>query len=536
MAHILAVDDDPSALFLFREALQAPGRPVETAPDAATGLEKIRKNTPSVILLDLVLPDGSGLELLQKIRDVSRRVPIIVITGEADAETAIEAMRLGAYDYVAKPVDIPILRELVAKALRLHAMSNTPVALAAGGELEAASAGPAGKGDAFVGTSPEMLEVFKTIGRCAAQRVPVLIRGESGTGKELVARAIYQHSDRASEQYMAINCAALPDTLLESELFGHEKGAFTSADRRRIGKFEQCSGGTIFLDEIGDMAPLIQAKILRLLQDQKFERVGGNDTIKTDVRIIAATNRPLEEMVETGKFRADLLYRLNGVTIELPPLRNRKSDLKVLTRYFLSQATREMSRHDLEGMAPDTVNLLQEYSWPGNVRELQSVVRQSIINCNSSVIAPEHLPDELSMPAIRVPVDVAAPATILTPGMPSSEDALATPPLPDAAGEHELPGTVVPAGGMTDETEIIPANPEDGLEIASFVRGRLDDGSTDLYAEAVEAVERALFSIVLRHTGGNQSRASEILGITRGKVRDRIAAFDIQIERTVTLD
>ena len=521
MAHILAVDDDPSALFLFREALQTPDRPVETAADAAEGLAKLRGQTPSVILLDLVLPDGSGLELLEKIRAVSRRVPIIVITGEADAETAIEAMRLGAYDYVAKPVDVPKLRELVAKALRLHAMSNTPVALAADGEGMDGAIGPSGRGDAFVGTSPEMLEVFKTIGRCAAQKVPVLIRGESGTGKELVARAIYQHSDRSREAYMAINCAALPDTLLESELFGHEKGSFTSADRRRIGKFEQCSGGTIFLDEIGDMAPIIQAKILRLLQDQQFERVGGNDTIRTDVRIIAATNRPLEKMVEEGKFRADLLYRLNGVTIELPPLRDRKSDLNVLTRYFLAQATREMGRKDIEGMAPETVRLLGEYSWPGNVRELQSVVRQSIINCNSSVIAPEHLPDEVSAPAgaaVRVPAEFT----------PSGE----APPVEDRPASE--PSLQPPDVEVTAE-EPAPAGDE-GLEIAAFVLDRLRAESTDLYAETVEAVERELFSIVLRHTRGNQSRASEILGITRGKVRDRIAAFDIQIEKTVTLD
>ena len=526
MSHILAVDDDPSALFLFREALQTPDRPVRTAADAASGMAAIRDKTPSVILLDLVLPDASGLELLEKIRAVSRRVPIIVITGEAEAETAIEAMRLGAYDYVAKPVDIPKLRELVARAFRLAAMSNTPVALAADADnLDGMPTGPAGTGDAFVGSSPAMLEVFKTIGRCAAQKVPVLIRGESGTGKELVARAIYQHSNRSREAYMAINCAALPDTLLESELFGHEKGSFTSADRRRIGKFEQCSGGTIFLDEIGDMAPLIQAKILRLLQDQQFERVGGNDTIRTDVRIIAATNRPLEAMVESGKFRADLLYRLNGVTIELPPLRDRKADLNVLTRYFLGQATREMDRNDIEGMAPQTVKLIENYSWPGNVRELQSVVRQAIINCNSSVIAPEHLPDELlsTSAAVRVPGE-------FTPrgegsGGPAAEsadyeDSLST------DDEFQL-AAKGPSAGAEEPTS---------LEVASFVIDRLEGGSTDLYAEAVEALERELFSIVLRHTNGNQSRASEILGITRGKVRDRIAAFDIQIERTVTLD
>jgi len=299
MPRVLLVDDDRSVcLMISRSLAKLPQRPeVETCGNTDTALTLIRSFEPDCVLLDVMLPGGqSGLDILREIQQIDSRLPVILITSGGDSSTAIEAMQLGAYDYVNKPLDLPALNDLVLRALETRRMARVPVAIEAG---ETPSEGMEG----FVGRSPQMLDVFKTIGRVAREDVPVLIRGESGTGKELVARALYQHSERVGKPFLAVNCAALPDTLLESELFGHEKGAFTGAERKRIGKFEQCNGGTIFLDEVGDMSPVVQGKVLRLLQAQTFERVGGNETIQTDVRIISATNRPIEDMVEAGQIR-----------------------------------------------------------------------------------------------------------------------------------------------------------------------------------------------------------------------------------------
>src|SRR5713226_4761055 len=291
MAHVLLIDDDPVLIpEQVRQAFPAPRYRVEVAETGAEGIERVRAEQPDVILLDLRLPDLSGLDVYQQLRRIDARIPVIFVTLAKTADAAIEAMKQGAYDYLFKPLDLHQLRRVVGEALEVARRMREPAVLA-----ETAS-DPDVDG-AIVGSCPAMREVYKAIGRVAAQDVPVLITGESGTGKEQVARAIYQHGPRAKAPFLALNCAAIPEQLLESELFGHEKGAFTGADRRRIGKFEQVSGGTIFLDEIGDMTPLTQSKILRLLQDQRFERVGGNQSIRTNVRLIAATNRDLERMV-----------------------------------------------------------------------------------------------------------------------------------------------------------------------------------------------------------------------------------------------
>ncbi len=479
MPTVLVVDDDRTVTHLVERAL-VDSASVLTARTAEEGLNQVRSARPDVVLLDIMLPGASGLDVFHRIQEVDRRVPVIFITAGAGSETAIQAMQLGAYDYVAKPLDVGQLRQLVAKALETRRMMSVPVALPV-------SSGEEPSGELFVGRSAQMLEVFKAVGRVARQSVTVLIRGESGSGKELVARALYQHSDRRDAPFMAVNCAALPDTLLESELFGHEKGSFTGADRRRIGKFEQCNGGTLFLDEVGDMAPLVQGKVLRLLQEQRFERVGGNETIQTNVRLIAATNRPLEDMVEAGTFRADLFYRLNGVTIFLPPLKDRREDVPLLLRHFLTSASRELSKPEIEGISPEALELLNAYDWPGNVRELQSIVRQSVLKATGPVIVPEFLPPEVHGV------------------IPGREAAV------DSDGHPEI-------------------------DLKAFVERRLGSSTTDLYAEAVEVMERFLFTRVLRATGGNQSRAAEILGITRGKVRDRIAAFNISVDTSVSID
>lgn len=395
----------------------------------------------------------------------------------------------------------------------------------------------------FIGRSKAMVEVYKAIGRVAAQNVTVLIRGESGCGKELVARAIMQNSHRADQPYVAVNCAAIPDQLLESELFGHEKGAFTGAEKRRIGRFEQCDGGTIFLDEIGDMSQVTQGKVLRLLQEQKFERVGGNEIIQTNVRIIAATNRPLEEMVEEGTFREDLLYRLNGFTVFLPPLRERVEDIPLLLEYFFRRAKHDMSRPELEGISPEAFELLQHYEWPGNVRQLQSVVRQSVLNTTGTVIASVNLPDFVregrrptkSVPHVeKVEVDrskdvepIDAPNEFLE--RESTESAHV------GSGSIERRPTESHYEDEAYGAEYSDRDSNKEFPLFEYVASRMHEGTVNLYAEALEQMERRLFTQVLEATGGNQSKAAEILGITRGKVRDRIATFGIQVEKTVSI-
>jgi two-component system nitrogen regulation response regulator GlnG len=304
----------------------------------------------------------------------------------------------------------------------------------------------------------------------------VLVLGESGTGKELVARALYQHSKRAAGSFLAINCAAIPDTLLESELFGHEKGAFTGADRQRVGKFEQANGGTIFLDEVGDMSPATQAKVLRLLQDQQFERVGGNETIRTDVRVIAATNQNLPAVVAAGKFRQDLFYRLNSFTIQLPPLRERGGDIPLLVSYFLGVANRTLGKN-VRGINPAALAAMEAYDWPGNVRELQNAVRYAVVHAVGEVLTPDCLPA-----AVR--------------------------------------------GGA-------PARPTATLDVLALVSELLRTGSTDIYRQVTQAVDRAVLTAVLDHAHGNQSQASELLGISRTTLRAKLHALGLSIDKQV---
>jgi two-component system nitrogen regulation response regulator GlnG len=483
MAQVLVIDDDRSVGEMIRRSLEKSGLTVLTVLKAEDGLRIIRSEPPEVVLLDIMLPGTSGLDVFQKIREIDRRLPVIFITAGSDSSVAIRAMQLGGFDYITKPLDLPAMSDLVERAIATRRMMNTPVALQM-------SVGDLSETEAFIGRSPAMLEVFKAIGRVAAQNVPVLIRGESGTGKELVARALYQNSARSRECFMAVNCAALPDTLLESELFGHEKGAFTGADRQRIGKFEACNGGTIFLDEIGDMSSLVQSKILRLLQQQEFERVGGNTTIRTDVRIITATNLDLDQMVADGEFREDLFYRLNGMTISLPPLRKRGDDVLLLLEYFLRVCAREMNRRDCEGISPEALELLKAYPWPGNVRELQSAVRQALLNATGPVIVPSSLP-------ITVTGQVRHGVSAVT------------------STDH-------PTGVASD--------------LAPFINRRLASETRDLYAETLEQMERYLITRVLQATDGNQTKAAEILGITRGKIRDRVNLFSISLGKTVSVE
>jgi two-component system nitrogen regulation response regulator GlnG len=477
LAHLLLIDDDPALIpEQVRQAFPAPAHRVEVAGTGADGLDRVGACPPNVILLDLRLPDQSGLEVYQQIRQIDARIPVIFITLAKEAQAAIEAMKRGAYDYLFKPLDLHQLRRVVGEALEVARRMREPAVLA--------ETGPDPDVDgAIVGACPAMREVYKAIGRVAAQDVPVLITGESGTGKELVARAIYQYSARAKAPFLALNSAAIPESLLESELFGHEKGAFTGADRRRIGKFEQVSGGTIFLDEIGDMPLALQAKILRLLQEQSFERVGGNETVRTDVRLIAATHHDLKADSADGKFRPDLYYRLGVFTIQLPPLRERGEDLPLLVRHYLRRFSRELGR-EVQEVAPEALQRLSGYSWPGNVRELQSVLKQALLRASGTVLLPAFLP-ELS----------AGPAA---PGAPG------------------------------------PAGADQGLE--AFIRERLGPEARDLYAETHRQVDRLLLPLVLEHTGGNQHQAARLLGIARQTLRLKLRDLGLHVSHSVEAD
>lgn len=529
MSKVLIIDDDRLIRTTVQRGLASEGFEVIEAANAAEGLAAVDTHRPDVALVDVFMPEMNGLELFRKIRALDRKMPMIFVTSDTSSETTIEAMRLGAFDYLAKPINLQQLKNLTASAAESRRLMDHPVALSLTGEGEV--------GERFVGRSGVMLEVLKAVGRVAAQDVTVLVRGESGTGKDLVARAIVQHSNRKDMPFVAVNCAAIPDQLLESELFGHEKGAFTGAERRRTGKFEQCDGGSIFLDEVGDMSPLVQGKVLRLLQDQSFQRVGGNEEIRTNVRIVAATNRNLEQMVADGEFREDLFYRLNGFTIDLPPLRERQEDIPLLLEYFLRRARKEMSKHNLDGLSPAALEALTSYHWPGNVRQLQSVVRQAVLNTTGTVLGVESLPASVLQPALPKPVSSSPAATAPQPPAPSAAAPSPAPvavrePVAERIGAESALPDVQPSesGAYSPEESSAPS----AQSIVDFIESRLHT-SSDLYAESMRELERYLFTRVLETTGGNQSRAAEILGITRGKVRDRIAAFNIQLDRTVTV-
>jgi DNA-binding NtrC family response regulator len=477
MATILVIDDDRSVVHLIENAFRSQSDvEVLAAATAKQGLEHLKSQGADVVLLDVMLPDISGLEAYQQIQAIDPKLPVVFITVGGSSDTAIEAMKLGAYDYLLKPLDLQRVRELVGQALEMRRLMHVPVNLHSQGDVPV-------NGESLVGRTPEMQEVYKAIGRVAPQNVTVLVRGESGTGKELVARAIYHHSVRAKGPFLAVNCAALTETLLESELFGHEKGSFTGATSQRIGKFEQCSGGTLFLDEVGDMSPLMQSKVLRVLQDQQFERVGGTQTIKTDVRIITATNRDLEEMVAKSRFREDLYYRLNGFTIKIPPLRERKQDILLLLEWFLLRFRQELKK-DVHGFSPDALETLLNYPWPGNVRQLQSVLKQAIVQATGPVLLADFLPSEVH--------------------------------LQETAAEA-------------------PEDRHEECDLTALVESRLQAGSRNLYAEALEAMEQTLLTIVLQNTQGNQSKAAEILGITRGSLRNKIRQLGISIDHRIKL-
>lgn len=500
---LLVVDDEPSVLQLFRSAFEKHGIEVLTADTARDGLKVARDQRPDVGIFDLLLPDWSGLDLLKEVQKADARLPVIFITAGGTSATAIDAMKLGAFDYLTKPLDLRQVKELVSRAFEVRRLMSQPVSLGESADTDSV--------DCMIGRGSAMQEVYKAIGRVAPKNVTVLIRGESGSGKELVARAIYHHSDRSESPFLAVNCAAIPEALLESELFGHEKGSFTGADRRRIGKFEQCHGGTLFLDEIGDMPLALQSKMLRVLQEQTFQRVGGNDTIQTNVRIITATHRDLKQASESGKFRSDLYYRLNVFEIQLPPLRSRFDDLPQLVQHFLQRARLELDK-SVSSVSPEVLEILRAYPWPGNIRELQSVIKQAVLKSVGPVLVPDFLP------------------AFIVEGRPES------PPVRDGDGES-LPSQSVEENAVSSH-----GDEPDGMERSDapahsdwdhFVAEQIAADSHSIYDAAVQLAEKQVISRILRHTGGNQVKASELLGITRTTLRNKIKQHEITIGRVI---
>ncbi len=470
MHKVLIVDDEDSVRYSFKKLLREPAYRVLEAPDGEAAIAKVQADTPDLIILDIQMPGISGLEVLQRLKSFAPKIPVLMVTAYGNSDRVIAAMKHGAYEYIEKPFDIPRMKALIDEALEVGRLMRTEVLL----EPQVSQDETA---DRIIGKCPAIQEVFKMIGRVAGSDVNVLLIGESGTGKELVARAIYQHSHRADKPFLAVNCAAIPETLLESELFGYEKGAFTGATKRKIGKFQQADGGTLFLDEIGDMSFSTQAKLLRLLQEGTFERLGGDETIQCNVRIVAATNKNLEAAIVEKVFREDLYYRLKVITINLPPLRGRKEDLPDLIQYFIGKHSAQLKSEPVS-VAPETLQLLKDYAWPGNVRELENVLKRAILLCKSNVITPDIIADDLRL-----------------------------------------------AEKPAENSKI--------NRLALFVSGDLENYRGKLYETVMSELERELIIAALQKENGNQVRAAQLLGISRVMLHDRIEKYGIKTEVVV---
>ncbi|MFZ5447175.1 MAG: sigma-54-dependent transcriptional regulator [Thermodesulfobacteriota bacterium] len=477
MGNILIVDDDAQLRQSFEKLLTAEGHTVRTASSGEAAIAMVQAAIPDLVIMDVRMPGMSGLEAFRAMHEIEPKLPVIIMTAYGTTETAIEATKLGAFEYVLKPFEnIQDILALIGQALEAGRFMRSRVELDVAPDTAAV--------DALIGRSKPMQEVYKAIGRVASTDATVLIRGESGTGKELVARAIYHHSLRAAKPFLVINCVAIPETLLESELFGYEKGAFTGAVNRRVGKFEQAHGGTVFLDEIGDMPFSIQAKILRLLQEKSIERLGGREPIPVDVRIIAATNRDLEAALAQGRFREDLYYRLKVVTLTLPPLRDRSQDITLLAEYFLSRFAKEMGIGN-PGITAEAKLILQNYPWPGNVRELANAMQKALIFSRGYPIHPE---------------DVSR-----------------------AIGGESLGREV--GEGQADEI------------VRRWMRQTLAAGDgKDVFEECMDHFASLLISEALDLTGGNRSRAAKLLGISRPTLLSKIDKYRLKVQTYIKLE
>jgi two-component system nitrogen regulation response regulator GlnG len=503
---ILIIDDDSEIRYSLTRVLSSRDYVVTTAASGEEGVAAVRKSAPDLIFLDIRMGGISGIETLQHIRSINPRQLVILMTAFGTAQTAIEAMKFGAFDYIMKPFDPQRLLVLAETALQARADMH-----AASGYKPSINTEDYKEG--IVGSSAAMQEVFKTIGQVTASDVTVIITGESGTGKELVARSIYQHSHRAAKPFVAVNCAAIPENLIESELFGHEKGSFTGATAQRLGKFELCDGGTIFLDEIGDMTLATQTKILRVLQEGEIQRVGGTGTIKVDVRVIAATNKNLEDIVKARTFREDLYYRLNVVRIRMPPLRERPEDIPQIVDYVLQTLVKQKKTR-VQKVAAEVMAILLRYRWPGNVRELENVIYRSAVIAQGDTILLKDLPPEIREMAV-VGSGTAPSIPIPTPEVPTAS-ALVAP-------VESAPAAAAPAAA---EPGLAPPPALTLGDALDFVYARLKEEGTE---PVLERLEREMIERVLRDERGNLMRASERLGMTRTTLRKRIDALKLKM-------
>lgn len=471
MQTILIVDDDKSIRYSLKRMLEA-SFAILTAQNGEEALQRVRENSPDLMLMDIKMPGQSGIEVLREIKQIDPKILVIIMTAYGTTETAIEAMKYGAFDYIVKPFPIPQMKQLVEKAISLRKLMKQEVTYAQRDDEQAE-----GKGERIVGASPKMQEIYKLVGQISQSDITVLLRGESGTGKELLSRAIYHHSFRSNQTFLPINCAAIPDTLLESELFGHEKGAFTGAISRRIGKLEQCQGGTVFLDEIGDMSLPTQAKLLRILQERSFERLGGMETIKVDVRFIVATNKDLEAAIANGQFREDLYYRLNVVSITVPPLRERKEDLPELVFHFMKRFNQEL-RKRVGGISPGAMEKIVAYGWPGNVRQLENVLKRAMVLCQGEWILEDQLQLEKGW----------------------------------EKGGSEEPLAKKPREELLD------------ILFEELSKNSISSEEPDM----VSNIEKGLILRALQKTKGNQVNAAHILGMNRSTLRGKMEKYHIK--------
>jgi nitrogen regulation protein NR(I) len=476
LSQILIIDDDDQLRKSFHKLLVQEGYTICSAASGETGIAMVRQHCPDVVILDMRLPGMNGFETFKAIHDMDPKLPVIIMTAYGNTGTAIEATKMGAFDYILKPFEIPEMLVVIDQAVEAGRFMRSPIEM--DGMPDSAVK------DAIIGRSTSMQEIYKAIGRVASTDATVLIRGESGTGKELVARAVYQHSLRANQPFLVINCVAIPDSLLESELFGYEKGAFTGANHRRAGKLEQAHGGTVFLDEIGDMPFSLQSKMLRLLQERSIERLGGREPIPVDVRIIAATNRDLESAIEAGRFREDLYYRLKVVTIRLPALKERSGDIALLSEYFLSRFSREVGV-DCPGMTPEAQELLNSYTWPGNVRELANIIQKAVI---------------------------------FNRGAPVSRDDIAL-----AIREK------IPDKDIDDETY-------EQMLRRSLHRALTACSDANIFDVIMDQAAGIMISEALNLSGGNRSRAAKLLGLSRPTLHAKIEKYGLKFETSVKED
>jgi len=472
MKKVLVVDDEKKVCWAFEDFLKDEGYKPIIANNAEEALKKVETQQPDIVILDVRLPGMNGLEALKAIKKIKPDTYIIIITALDAFEYTIKAMQLEAFDFIAKPIDLDKVKEILDRAVKTQELSKELGAIVESPEKYQI--------DKLVGESRQMQEIYKLIGAMTTNDITVLIGGENGTGKELVAKAIHYNSHRRDKPFVPVNCGALPDTLLESELFGYEKGAFTGAAGTKKGKFELADGGTLFLDEVSTMSPASQVKLLRFLEDRRVERLGGTGTIEVDVRIIAATNENLAAAVKAGDFRRDLYHRLNLISFTIPPLRERVEDIPLLVNHFLQVAIVELGRQ-LKGLDGGAMELLRRYDWPGNVRQLENAIKRAAALSRSDVILPEHLPPEI------------------------------------------LKGP----GSMEDDEDTFASALE--LLLKPKVKDALESKATNLYNDILEAVNKSLITLVLQEVNGNKVKAHRLLGKSRTTLLRKIKELEISV-------